>query len=116
MAANPIALGRVAMPWEKLLLRAPNWIGDTIMMLPALAALRRCLPDTRIDVMTVSCTGPIGEGHIVLRHDVGCNPCCRKGRCSKRESNEITCMEAIASDQVGTAARTILDGQSEGKS
>ena len=48
---------------EKLLLRAPNWIGDTIMMLPALGALRRHCPDTRIDVMALSWTSELLENH-----------------------------------------------------
>jgi len=48
---------------DKLLLRAPNWIGDTIMMLPALRALRRCFPGTRIDVMALSRTAPLLENH-----------------------------------------------------
>ena len=32
----------------KLLLRTPNWIGDAVMCLPALRALRRAFPDAEM--------------------------------------------------------------------
>ena len=38
----------------KLLLRAPNWLGDCVMALPAFAAVRRMLPDAQIDIVARS--------------------------------------------------------------
>jgi heptosyltransferase-2 len=33
---------------RKLLVRAPNWLGDTVMCLPALAAVKRAAPEVRL--------------------------------------------------------------------
>ncbi len=35
---------------RRVLVRAPNWLGDTVMALPALRALRRALPDAELSV------------------------------------------------------------------
>ncbi|MFB6355643.1 MAG: lipopolysaccharide heptosyltransferase II [bacterium] len=37
---------------EKILIRAPNWLGDTVMSLPFIQILSEELPDSRIDVVT----------------------------------------------------------------
>lgn len=37
---------------EKILIRGVNWIGDAIMSMPAIAALRRCFPESRISLLT----------------------------------------------------------------
>lgn len=36
---------------SRILVRATNWLGDAIMSLPALAALRRRFPEARIDIL-----------------------------------------------------------------
>lgn len=36
---------------EKMLLRAPNWLGDTVLSLPFVRALARRYPDTTLDVV-----------------------------------------------------------------
>ncbi|HET58399.1 MAG TPA: lipopolysaccharide heptosyltransferase II, partial [Deltaproteobacteria bacterium] len=36
---------------KHLLVRGTNWIGDVIMSLPALRAVRESLPDARIEVL-----------------------------------------------------------------
>lgn len=38
----------------KIIVRVPNWIGDVVMCLPALGALRRRFPSARIDVLVRS--------------------------------------------------------------
>lgn len=53
MSAPP---ARVAGPIRRVLVRAPNWLGDTVMALPLLRALRGALPDA-----TLCCLGPWAE-------------------------------------------------------
>ena len=38
-------------PVERLLIRLPNWVGDIVMALPAVQALRRHLPAARFVAM-----------------------------------------------------------------
>ena len=38
----------------KILLRAPNWLGDNVLVMPAVNALRKALPDSKITVMVKS--------------------------------------------------------------
>jgi len=38
----------------KILLRVPNWLGDNVLVLPAVNALRKALPDAKISVMVKS--------------------------------------------------------------
>jgi len=35
----------------RVLVRAPNWVGDVVLSLPALRDVRRCLPDARLEVL-----------------------------------------------------------------
>ena len=50
-------------PDARLLFRAPNWIGDTVMALPALVALRRAWPDAHIAVTTRRAALSVLERH-----------------------------------------------------
>ena len=43
----------------RLVIRAPNWLGDAVMALPALAAVRAALPDTRIAIAAIAGVAPI---------------------------------------------------------
>jgi heptosyltransferase-2 len=36
---------------ERILVRAPNWLGDVVMSLPALRAVRRAFPDARLSIL-----------------------------------------------------------------
>ena len=49
----PAAAGRVAAAKAAavVVIRAPNWLGDTVMAVPALAALRAAMPEARITVV-----------------------------------------------------------------
>jgi lipopolysaccharide heptosyltransferase II len=44
---------------DRLLIRAPNWLGDAVMALPALAAIRAALPGTHIAVAAIGSVAPI---------------------------------------------------------
>src|SRR4051812_1938007 len=44
---------------ERLIIRAPNWLGDAIMALPALAAVRRALPQTYIAIAAIASIAPM---------------------------------------------------------
>ena len=46
-------------PEARLIVRAPNWLGDAVMALPALAAVRRAYPDTRIVVAARAGVAPL---------------------------------------------------------
>ncbi len=51
---NPSALRRVV-------LRAPNWLGDVVLSLPAVRDLRRCFPDARLSVLARPGVAPLYE-------------------------------------------------------
>ena len=42
------------MAMKRLVIRAPNWLGDAVMALPALAAVRAAMPGTRITIAAVA--------------------------------------------------------------
>ena len=44
---------------ERLLIRAPNWLGDAVMALPALAAVRRAYPSSTIVVAARAGVAPL---------------------------------------------------------
>ena len=48
---------------KKILVRSSNWVGDTVMMLPSLVAVKKAFPDARITILAnPSCRGP-NHGH-----------------------------------------------------
>ncbi len=48
---------------EKILLRAPNWVGDAVLMTPCLAALRKTFPHARITVLANPWVLPLIVNH-----------------------------------------------------
>jgi heptosyltransferase-2 len=58
---------------RRLIVLAPNWLGDAVMALPAIADVRRALPDATIDLAARPSIAPLGamiasvERTIVLR-------------------------------------------------
>ncbi len=48
---------------DKVLVRSANWVGDTVMMLPSLAALRKAFPDAQITVLANPWVSPILKAH-----------------------------------------------------
>ncbi len=48
---GPAVSGRPLPSAERLLVRAPNWIGDVVLSLPALRDLRRAFPAARLSVL-----------------------------------------------------------------
>jgi heptosyltransferase-2 len=46
---------------KRLLIRAPNWLGDAVMALPALAAVRAGLPETHVAIAAIASVAPIFE-------------------------------------------------------
>lgn len=48
---------------DKVLVRSTNWVGDTVMMLPSLVALRKALPASQITVLASPWVTPIVENH-----------------------------------------------------
>jgi heptosyltransferase-2 len=56
-------------PPATLLVRMPNWLGDAMMALPAVAAVRAALPETRIAIAAPSSLAPIFEENTAARQD-----------------------------------------------
>jgi heptosyltransferase-2 len=48
---------------KKILVRSSNWVGDTVMMLPSLVAVRRAFPDAGITVLANPWVMPLLENH-----------------------------------------------------
>ena len=59
---------------ERLLVRAPNWIGDVVLSLPALRDLRRRFPTARLEVLARPWVGELYQAvspTFTLRTNVG---------------------------------------------
>ncbi len=52
----------------KLLLRAANWVGDAVMMTPAVCSLRKCFPKAEIFVLAKPWVVPVFEGLPYVDH------------------------------------------------
>jgi heptosyltransferase-2 len=61
-------VNRAAAP-ARLVIRAPNWLGDAVMALPALDAVRRALPESFIAVAATPSVAPIFEEDTIARPD-----------------------------------------------
>lgn len=48
---------------RRILVRSTNWIGDVVMISPALRALRRGFPEARLDVLTRASVADAYQGH-----------------------------------------------------
>lgn len=48
---------------KKILVRSANWIGDTVMMLPSLAALKKTFPDAHLTVLASPWVIPLLKDH-----------------------------------------------------
>jgi heptosyltransferase II len=46
---------------KRLVVRAPNWLGDAVMALPAMSAVRRSLPDAHITIAPIPSIAPLFE-------------------------------------------------------
>jgi len=61
-------------PTAPILLRAPNWIGDSVLSLPALRALRRARPDARLTVATREPALDVFERHPAVDERIAMAP------------------------------------------
>lgn len=61
--------GRAPRPREvrRLLVRAPNWLGDAVMSLPVLEGLRRRFPDAALTVLAVPRVAPLFMHHPLVQ-------------------------------------------------
>ncbi len=55
---------------KKILVRAPNWMGDAVMCLPALETIRRAFPDSEISILVRPVIGELFVDHPGVRHIV----------------------------------------------
>src|SRR4051812_13506641 len=54
---------------NRLVIRAPNWLGDAVMALPAIGAVRDAFPDTTITIAAVASVAPLFEELTAARQD-----------------------------------------------
>ena len=54
---------------NRLVIRAPNWLGDAVMALPAMGAVRAAFPDAHLAVAAVRSIAPIFEQETSARED-----------------------------------------------
>ncbi len=52
--------------YQKILVRAPNWIGDAVMAIPTLSALRARFPESRITLLAKPQVAALFEHHPVI--------------------------------------------------
>lgn len=52
---------------RKILVRAPNWIGDAVMCLPALASLKKLYPKSEITILTKGRATPVFENNPAVK-------------------------------------------------
>ncbi len=55
---------------KKILVRGPNWVGDAVMCVPALGAIRRAFPDSEISMLVRPAIGELFVGHPCVHHIV----------------------------------------------
>ncbi|MEO7273458.1 MAG: lipopolysaccharide heptosyltransferase II [Vicinamibacterales bacterium] len=67
MTREPTAPGLLTP--RRLVVRAPNWLGDAVMALPAMAALRRAWPETFLTVAAVPAVAPMFLEHTEVHPD-----------------------------------------------
>jgi heptosyltransferase-2 len=53
----------------RLVIRAPNWLGDAVLALPAMAAVRRAFPDATLAVAAPASIAPLFEEDTPVRPD-----------------------------------------------
>jgi heptosyltransferase-2 len=56
-------------PIERLVIRAPNWLGDAVLALPAMAAVRAHLPDSEITVAAPAGIASLFREQTIARAD-----------------------------------------------
>src|SRR5262249_14722717 len=54
---------------KRLVVRAPNWLGDAVMALPAIAALRDGLPEVTLAIAAIPSVAPLFVEHIDAEPD-----------------------------------------------
>jgi heptosyltransferase II len=59
---------------RKIMVRATNWIGDAVMSLPALVALRACLPQAEIVVVAKPWVSELYSGHPAVTRQIVYDP------------------------------------------
>jgi heptosyltransferase-2 len=79
---NEISAGEV----HKIVLRAPNWVGDAVLMAPSLAALRKRFPHARITVLANPWVLPLLVNHPAVDRTMIID----KGRGLLRSIGELT--------------------------
>ncbi|MFP3867055.1 MAG: lipopolysaccharide heptosyltransferase II [Desulfobacteraceae bacterium] len=59
-------------PWGRLLVRATNWVGDAVLILPAICRLRELFPQAHLAVLAVPRVAPVFQGHPAISEIILC--------------------------------------------
>ena len=70
---------------KRILVRSTNWVGDTVMMLPSLVAVRKAFPRAEITVLANPWVLPLLENHPAVDHTIVMD----KGRGVMRACKEL---------------------------
>ena len=70
---------------KRILIRSTNWVGDTVMMLPSLVAVRKTFPRAEITVLASPWVLPLFENHPAVDRTIVMD----KGRGLMREPKEL---------------------------
>ena len=60
---------------NRILIRATNWVGDAVMTLPALEAVKDCFPDSFISVLAKPWVVPLFESHPMVNEVIPLKNC-----------------------------------------
>lgn len=97
-----------------VLVRGVNWIGDAVMTIPALRALRRSLPDARVSLLVKPWVSPLFEKDPAIDEIISYSEDFRgisgKLRLSRKLRNRNFCMTVLFQNAFEAALLTFLAG------
>lgn len=59
---------------KKILIRCPNWIGDVMLSMPSISAVREAFPSAHISALIKSSLSPLLEGNSDINEIISFNP------------------------------------------
>src|SRR4030043_211636 len=102
---------------KNLLVRGVNWIGDSVMTLPALRALRKAMPETKISLLIKPWVTPIFENNPnideIITYNDEFNSFTGKLKISRMQNKKKFCSSILFQNAFDAALITFLAGIKE---